>query len=417
MYKRITQCRICGNKNLVSLLNLGEQALTGIFPKSPEDIITTGPLELVKCHPVNLYDKVCHLVQLNHSYDSSEMYGLNYGYRSGLNQSMVRHLRDIVSYAVSLVNPAEGNLIVDIGSNDSTLLQGYPTDRNLQFYGIDPTGKKFSKYYPDYIKLVPDFFSAEALKKAAPGKKAKIITSIAMFYDLEAPTQFVKEIMDSLADDGIWIFEQSYLPLMLSTNAYDTICHEHLEYYGLGQIKWLMDHVGFKIIDVELNDINGGSFRVTVAKENSAYAVSESVNNITNKEAKLELTTLKPYEEFYQNIISHRDELRELIDRLTASGKKVFGYGASTKGNVILQYCGFTGKEIPYIAEVNEDKFGHCTPHTHIPIISEKEALEKKPDYYLVLPWHFRKGILEKEKKFRENGGKFIFPLPTIEIV
>lgn len=418
MYKRITQCRICGNKNLVSLLKLGEQALTGIFPKSKQDVITSGPLELVKCHPLKEGDEVCHLVQLNHSYESSEMYGLNYGYRSGLNQSMVRHLRnDIVAHATSLVNIADSDLIVDIGSNDSTLLQNYPTDKNLLLLGIDPTGKKFSKYYPEHIQLVPDFFSAQAVQKKAPGRKAKIITSIAMFYDLEEPLLFVKEIMESLADDGIWVFEQSYLPLMLSTNAYDTVCHEHLEYYALVQIKWMLDRVGFKIIDVALNDTNGGSFRITAAKENSKLPVSDSVKKVTESENKLGLNTLKPYEEFKQNISKHRQELSDLINKLTAEGKKVFGYGASTKGNVILQYCGFTTKEIPYIAEVNEDKFGSFTPFTHIPIISEKEALQLKPDYYLVLPWHFRAGIIEKEKDFRKNGGKFIFPLPAIEIV
>lgn len=417
MYKRITQCRICGNKNLVSLLNLGEQALTGIFPKSAKEVITSGPLELVKCHPLNEGDKVCYLVQLNHSYDSSEMYGLNYGYRSGLNQSMVRHLKEIVAYATSVVNLTEGDLIVDIGSNDSTLLQSYPPDKKLLLSGIDPTGKKFAKYYPEHIRLVPDFFSAQAVQKIAPGRKAKIITSIAMFYDLEEPALFVKEVMDSLSDEGIWIFEQSYLPLMLSTNAYDTICHEHLEYYALSQIKWMMDRAGFKIIDVALNDTNGGSFRVTVAKEKSTYPVSDSVKNVMENEKKLMLDTLKPFEEFKQNISKHKQELSALINRLNAEGKKVFGYGASTKGNVILQYCGFTDKEIPYIAEVNEDKFGHCTPYTHIPIISEKEASKMNPDYYLVLPWHFRKGILEKEKEFREKGGKFIFPLPSIEIV
>jgi len=417
MYKRITECRICGNKNLVSLLNLGEQALTGIFPTSKEDIITSGPLELVKCHPLKEGDKVCHLVQLNHSYESSEMYGLNYGYRSGLNQSMVRHLREIVAYATTLVSLSEGDLIVDIGSNDSTLLQSYPTNKKFHFLGIDPTGKKFAKYYPDYIQLVPDFFSAAAVQKNAPGKKARIITSIAMFYDLEEPNLFVKEIFDSLSDDGIWVFEQSYLPLMLSTNAYDTVCHEHLEYYALEQIKWMMDKAGFRIIDVALNDTNGGSFRVTVAKEKSVHPVSDSVMKIVEKEKQMGLTTLKPYEEFKQNISKHKQELSELVSKLEKDGKKVFGYGASTKGNVILQYCGFTTKEIPYIAEVNEDKFGHYTPYTHIPIISEKEASTMKPDYYLVLPWHFRKGILEKEKEFRKNGGKFIFPLPSIEIV
>lgn len=417
MYKRITQCRVCGNKNLISLLNLGEQALTGIFPKNKEEPITSGPLELVKCHPMKEGDEICHLVQLNHSYDSSEMYGLNYGYRSGLNQSMVCHLKGIVAYATSLVNLKENDLIVDIGSNDSTLLQGYPRDKKLHLLGIDPTGKKFSKYYPDYIKLVPDFFSAEKLQKNSPGEKAKIITSIAMFYDLEDPSLFVKEIMNSLVDDGVWVFEQSYLPLMLSTNAYDTICHEHVEYYALKQIKWIMDRACFKIIDVELNDTNGGSFRVAVAKEKSGYPISDSVNKMMESENQLKLNTVKPFEEFKQNIIKHKEELSSLITRLNNEAKKVFGYGASTKGNVILQYCGFTDKNIPYIAEVNEDKFGSCTPYTHIPIISEKEAIKMKPDYYLVLPWHFRQEILEKEKEFRKNGGKFIFPLPSIEIV
>jgi len=417
MYKIITQCRICGNKNLVSLLNLGEQALTGIFPKSKQDVITSGPLELVKCHAEKEGDKVCNLVQLLHSYDSSEMYGLNYGYRSGLNQSMVRHLREIVTYATSIASLKEGDLIVDIGSNDSTLLQSYPTDKKLTLLGIDPTGKKFAKYYPDHIQLVPDFFSAKALQEKASGRKAKIITSIAMFYDLEEPFLFVKEIMDSLADDGIWIFEQSYLPLMLSTNAYDTVCHEHVEYYALEQIKWMMDKMGAKIIDVALNDTNGGSFRITVAKSNSAYEVSESVKKVSDNEKQLQLDTLKPYEEFKQNIRKHKEELCALVSKLNTQGKKVFGYGASTKGNVILQYCGFTEKDIPYIAEVNEDKFGSYTPYTHIPIISEKDALAMNPNYYLVLPWHFRKGIIEKEKAFRDQGGKFIFPLPAIEIV
>jgi NDP-4-keto-2,6-dideoxyhexose 3-C-methyltransferase len=188
-------------------------------------------------------------------------------------------------------------------------LQSYPADRKLHFLGIDPTGTKFAKYYPDYIQLVPDFFSAAAVQKNAPGKKAKIITSIAMFYDLEEPCLFVKEIFDSLSDDGIWIFEQSYLPLMLSTNAYDTVCHEHLEYYALEQIKWMMDRAGFRIIDVALNDTNGGSFRVTVAKEKSAHPVSDSVMKIVEKEKKLGLDTLKPYEEFKQNINKHKEEL------------------------------------------------------------------------------------------------------------
>ncbi len=417
MYSQINKCRICGNTNLVSLLHLGEQALTGVFPKNKSDKITSGPLELVKCHPKNSTDNVCHLVQLHHSYESSEMYGVNYGYRSGLNQSMVRHLYDLVKYVQTIAELKKEDLIIDIGSNDSTLLQQYPSDKELSLVGIDPTGIKFKQYYPKHIELIPDFFSYDNVKKKFADRKAKVITSIAMFYDLENPISFVKDIFDSLADDGIWVFEQSYLPLMLQENAYDTICHEHLEYYSLFQIKWMMDKAGLKIIDVELNDTNGGSFRITVAKEKSNYKANNTVSEIIDKENKLKLNSTKPFEEFKQNVLKHKKELCDLIEKINADGKKIFGYGASTKGNVILQYCNLSPKEIPFIAEVNEDKFGSFAPFTHIPIISEKEARTMKPDYFLVLPWHFREGILKKEKDFLNAGGKFIFPLPKIEII
>lgn len=410
-------CRICGNENLVSLINLGEQALTGVFPKSKFEKITSGPLELVKCHPKSENDDVCHLVQLHHSYDSSEMYGLNYGYRSGLNQSMVGHLTSIVKEIIAAVDLKKDDLIIDIGSNDSTLLQQYPGGKGLILTGIDPTGIKFKKYYPSHINLIPDFFSFENINKKFPGKKAKVITSIAMFYDLEDPISFVKQIHETLSDDGIWVFEQSYMPTMLETNSYDTICHEHVEYYSLRQIKYMLDKVGFKILDVVLNDVNGGSFRIAAAKNNSTHIPKSSALECESAEKKLMLDTLKPYEEFNKNVDLHKKKLLSFIIELQQQGKKFFGYGASTKGNVILQYCGISFKEIPFIAEVNEDKFGSFTPFTHIPIISEKEARAMKPDYFLVLPWHFRKGILEKEKEFLKSGGKFIFPLPKIEII
>ena len=417
MYKKISTCRICGNENLISLVNLGEQALTGVFPKSKSDKITSGPLELVKCHPKSENDNVCHLVQLHHSYESSEMYGLNYGYRSGLNQSMVKHLTAIVKEIIASADLKKDDLIIDIGSNDSTLLQQYPNDNGLILMGIDPTGVKFKKYYPSHINLIPDFFSFANINKKFPNKKAKVITSIAMFYDLEEPISFVKQIHEALADDGVWIFEQSYMPTMLETNSYDTICHEHVEYYSLRQIKYMLDKVGFKIIDVVLNDVNGGSFRITTAKNSSVYIPKSTVLKYESAEQKRMLDILKPYEIFKKNVELHKQKLISLIREIQQQGQKIFGYGASTKGNVILQYCGLTPNDIPYIAEVNEDKFGSYAPFTHIPIISEKEARSMKPDYFLVLPWHFRKGILEKEKEFLNSGGKFIFPLPQIEIV
>ena len=414
MYNQINKCRICGNTELVSLLHLGEQTLTGVFPKSTTEKITSGPLELVKCYSATNKD-VCGLVQLNHSFDLSEMYGMNYGYRSGLNNSMVRHLNSIVTGILNTIKLNEDDLVIDIGSNDATTLKMYPQGKYL-FAGIDPTALKFKKYYTDNIKIIPDFFSADAVTKAFGDKKAKVITSISMFYDLEEPLKFVEDINKTLADDGIWVFEQSYMPLMIERNAYDTVCHEHLEYYGLKQIKWLFDKAGLKVIDVNFNDTNGGSFKITAAKKTSVYPECTSlINEIITKE--IIYDSLEPFVAFKNKVLKHKQELISTLTKLKAENKKVFGFGASTKGNVILQYCGITHELLPYIAEVNEDKFGSYTPGTLIPIISEKDAPAAKPDYYFVLPWHFRENIISKEQAFLDAGGKLLFPLPEIDIV
>ncbi len=416
MIKEIKKCRICQNQELVPVLDLGSQTLTGVFPKSPDERITNGPLELVKC--VEDGGKHCGLLQLRHSYALEEMYGENYGYRSGLNQSMVEHLRGRVQKILNRVNLVAGDLVIDIGSNDSTLLQGYP-QRDLQLTGIDPTGVKFKKYYPSHIDLIPDFFSAAKVKERFGAKKAKVITSIAMFYDLESPTDFMRNIFEVLDDDGIWVFEQSYMPTMLEKDSYDTVCHEHLEYYALRQIKWMADVVGFVIVDVEFNLANGGSFAITVAKK-SSKAHKENlflVNSILAEETRKGLSELKPYELFKQRITDQRDNIVQFVRKANQQGKKIFGYGASTKGNVILQYCSFTTKDIPCIAEVNPDKFGRFTPGTRIPIVSEAEAKAMKPDYLLVLPWHFKDNIVQREKSYIDGGGALVFPLPQIEVV
>ncbi|MBU4289015.1 MAG: class I SAM-dependent methyltransferase [Proteobacteria bacterium] len=416
MYTEIKQCRICGNTNLISVVNLGNQYLTGVFPKSITQQITSGPLELVKCHE-DRDGNTCGLVQLKHSYDHNEMYGENYGYRSGINKSMVNHLHDKVKKIQAFTQLTREDLIIDIGSNDSTLLQAYRQD-GLLLVGIDPTGEKFKKYYPEHVHLIPDFFSAESVRKNFGNRKAKVVTSIAMFYDLESPVDFARQINDILADDGIWVFEQSYMPTMLEMNAYDTICHEHLEYYCLKQIKWITDKAGLKIIDIEFNKINGGSFSVIAAKPNSPFNENaELIEKVLLEESQRGLHTLIPYEEFKQRVLNHRAELHEFIKKTKDENKKIFGYGASTKGNVVLQFCDISEKDIHCIAEVNSDKFGCYTPGTNIPIVSEEEAKKMKPDYFMVLPWHFRDNIMEREKNYLDSGGKLLFPLPFLEVV
>lgn len=410
-YKKIKSCRISSDNKLVSVLNLGHQYLTGVFPKlGCENEIISGPLELV-------WSSKSGLLQLSHSYDSREMYGENYGYRSSLNESMVSHLRDKVAQLEKLSGLSTGDTVLDIGSNDATTLKAYST-KNIQKIGIDPTGKKFAHFYPKDINLVTDFFN-EKNYKTATNKQAKIITSIAMFYDLEDPIKFAEEVSQILADDGIWHLEQSYMPAMLKLNSYDTICHEHIEYYSLGVMQKIMSAAGLKIIDVTLNKINGGSFTLTCVKKGcSKYPTNQAtLDSLLLQELQLELHTPKPYKEFEERTFKHRNDLTNLIKKLVADGKKVLGYGASTKGNVVLQFCGFTSSDIPAIAEVNQDKFGCMTPGTKIPIISEQKAKELKPDYFLVLPWHFKDNILKREKEMLSSGVKFIFPFPEIEII
>jgi len=358
MPQPIGSCRLCGNAKLTPLLSLGDQALTGVFPEAADTPVTRGPLKLVRC------DGGCGLVQLLHSFESAEMYGDNYGYRSSLNNSMVEHLGEIVSELTGLVRIKEGDVVLDIGSNDGTLLGAFPSDGPL-LVGMDPSATKFRKYYRGDIKLIVDFFSAQRFLEASKGRKCKVITSIAMFYDLESPLEFMRQVKEILAEDGIWHFEQSYLATMLEENAYDTICHEHVEYYALRQIEWMLERVGMKLIDVRMNKINGGSFAVTVAHDAAKIPVNDqNILRIRALEKAADLGADETFTRFANRVQKHRGDLLALLRRLKAEGKKVLGYGASTKGNVILQYCGIDESLLPAIAEVNKDKFGHVTPGT-----------------------------------------------------
>lgn len=409
--RKISTCRVGGGRSLISILDLGIQALTGVFPGSPSEQVAEAPLELV-------WNPDSGLVQLAHSFAASEMFGDHYGYRSGLNQSMVDHLNAKVAYLERLVQPRAGEVIVDIGSNDATTLKAYRSP-GLRRLGIDPTAAKFRDFYPADVQLIPDFFSRDAYVSVFPHTKARIVTSIAMFYDLEDPIEFARQIESILAEDGVWHLEQSYLPAMLRATSYDTVCHEHLEYYSLHVIQKIMDVAGLKVIDVAQNDINGGSFAITVARRsNQSLPVNQAVIRwMLDQEIQMGLHTPRPYREFEERVFRHRDDLRRLIQGLSDAGKTVLGYGASTKGNVVLQFCGFTAADIPAIAEVNIEKFGRVTPGSHIPIISEADAEAMQPDYYLVLPWHFREGIIRRESAFRQRGGKLIFPFPDIQII
>ncbi|WP_176597249.1 class I SAM-dependent methyltransferase [Sphingobium sp. 15-1] len=410
MYTQIKRCRICGNSNLERVLDLGEQALTGVFPRTKEEEVGRGPLRLLKC--VGEAEHACGLLQLEHSYALDEMYGENYGYRSGLNASMVAHLNRKVERISSQILLEPGDLVIDIGSNDATTLKAY-VQPGLQLAGVDPTGSKFRDYYPPHIELIPDFFSAELVRSRFGDRKAKVVTSFSMFYDLEAPMAFMAEVRDILADDGIWVFEQSYMPSMLATNSFDTVCHEHLEFYALRQIQWMAVRTGLKIEDVEFNDVNGGSFSVTVRKALKYEQQNSLVAQILDDETKAGLDTLGPFQAFRNRVERARETVSAFVANARSEGRIIAGLGASTKGNVILQYCGLTADDIYAIGEVNSDKFGSFTPGSLIPIVSERSLLEQNPDYFLVLPWHFH-AFFERSSSFVNRA--LVFPLPEFSI-
>ena len=303
--------------------------------------------------------------------------------------------------------------VIDIGSNDGTTLQAYPSS-GLILVGVDPTGTKFHDYYPAHIQLIPDFFSSALVKERFAEKKAKVVTSFSMFYDLEDPIYFMRQVYDVLADDGIWVFEQSYMPTMLTTNSYDTVCHEHLEFYALRQIKWMTDSVGFKILDVEFNDVNGGSFSITVAKGLGNSTLSPEVQYILDQEQRDGLDTLAPYQAFAARASDSKHALLKFVNEARAAGKTVAALGASTKGNVLLQYCGITEEQVAYVGEVNTEKYGCFTPGTWLPIVPESSIVQNEPDYLIVLPWHFKKFFMVKNKW---KHAKLVFPLPSLEIV
>lgn len=408
LYAEVTKCRLCKNDELEVVVDLGEMALSGVFPK-PSETVGAGPLTLVHCNN-------CGLVQLKHSYNPGEMYGMNYGYKSSLNRSMLVHLYHTIKKLEKKMEFSllPNDVVLDIGSNDGSTLSFY--NPKVKLVGVDPTGIKFKDSYRADMKLIPDFFSAATWRQHMGDVKPKIITSIAMMYDLEEPTQFFREVADILHPEGIWHIEQSYLPLMLQQNAYDTICHEHIEYYSLKQIKLMATLAGLTIVETGTNDINGGSFYVTM--KHSDPFVGETINPlVADLETRANLDSYDTYVDFTNRIQEESDKLVSLLASIKAEGKTVIGYGASTKGNILLHNCKITTELLPAIAEVNPDKFGCVTPGTNIPIISESDARKQNPDYFLVLPWHFKANILEREKEFLRNGGKFIFPLPEMHIV
>lgn len=407
----ITQCRVCHSDRITEVLDLGTTAFTGVFPASPDEVIDQGRLCLMVCES-------CGMAQLADSFPMDVLYGDNYGYRSGLNASMVKHLGRTVQRLERLAGLSAGDVVLDIGANDGSLLRSYQTE-GISKIGIDPTIAKFHEFYSDDIDTlcVADFFDA-AKFDAVSVQRAKVVTSIAMFYDLEDPVAFARDIHDCLADDGLWHFEQSYMPWMLRSGAYDTICHEHLEYYSLTTIKRILDEAGLMIVDVATNAVNGGSISVTAAKADGPWETASIIPDwLLEEERRNKVHEVATWAGFADTVRARQRDLLELLTALKASGKVVMGLGASTKGNVLLQTTGITPDLVSKVGDVNPYKFGRFMPGTNIPIVSEADVLAENPDYLLVLPWHFRETFMVTLEPFLSRGGRLIFPLPDIEVV
>lgn len=409
-------CRVCGSPHLAPAIDLGEQFLQGSFVKEGHVMppLRKIPTLLVRCD-VEKNEKGCGLIQMGHSVPPDILYA-NYWYRSGTNATMRNHLGGIVRSALEITGAKSGR-VLDIGCNDGTLLGDYPD--SFEKFGVDPSD--IARTVKPPVTVVNTVFPSRQLDALVGDKKFDVITSIAMYYDLESPTGFARSISNLLSPTGIWIVEMSYLPLMLKQNSFDTICHEHLEYYSLAALEYIARDAGLRVFKASLNDVNGGSIRLYLTKaDNHKYDSKEAgdfLRTLRLYEFDLKLDTAEPYQAFQRRIEDVRGKLEAFLTAARRKGEHIHVYGASTKGNVLLQWCRIGSSMVDCAADRNPDKHGAHTLGTNIPIVSEEESRAAKPDYYLVLPWHFKAEFLERERATIMAGTKMIFPLPEVLVV
>lgn len=409
-FTMVDSCRIC-NGALEPIFSLGVQYITNFIENKSS--IFAVPLDLVLCKKKN---GGCGLLQMKHTV-SPELLYRKFWYKSGINQIMRNALAEITTSIENLIKLQIGDIIVDIGSNDGTLLRSYNTS-GLQLIGFEPASNLIDEAKVDTNEIINDFFSYEKFKERLGIKKAKVITTIAMFYDLEDPNKFVKDIVDTLDENGMWIIQMNYLGTMIENNAFDNIVHEHLEYYSLNSLEYLLNKHNLEIFDVLLNEVNGGSFRVYVKHKNCGkYTITKRVPELRNYERKMGLDEDKTYHKFFKRITSLKEITFRFIKSEVEKGKTVYAYGASTRGNTLLQFYGLDHKLIRASVDRNPSKWGKKTVGTEIPIISEEHARTEKPDYLLILPWYFIGEFTVRESKYLEEGGKFIVPLPNFQII
>jgi len=401
-------CRNCKNKKLEKLFSLGQLSFTGKFPKSLLHDVPKAPLNLLMC-------KKCKFVQLDRNFNMKYLYGKDYGYRTGINQTMTNHVKNTVKIASAIVKLQSKDLVLDIASNDATLLNFY--DKNIVKVGVDPLANKYEKNYKNINHKISDFFHVSKIKKLNLEKKFKIISALSVFYDLRDPNKFLRHVKELLDKKGVFILEHADLYMIIKNKIFDTICHEHLGFFSSKVIIEMIKKTGLKVFHHEYNNINGGSSRYYICHKIANYKVKSSIKKVLLKEKKIGLHSKKIFTSFYKEILNQKTKLKKIIKKIKDKNLTIHGYGASTKGNVLLQFYNIDNKDVSYIADRNPLKYNLFTPGTKIKIISEKQSRKLNPDYYLVLPWHFKNEILSREKITKKKGTKFIFPLPKVKII
>lgn len=407
-----TTCRSCNSENLTSILSLGVLYISNFVDIDAPEEGPKAPLELILC-------KYCKLVQLRHT-TSPDLLWKHYWYRSGMNNTMRAALADVTEKAETLVPLSVGDLVLDIGCNDGTLLRSYRS-KGLRLMGFEPASNLIEDAEVGTTKIINDYFNFKAFEANFGDAKAKIITSIAMFYDLEDPNAFLADVCKCLDENGVWVIQMNYLPTMLEQNAFDNIGHEHLEYYSLTALRNLLARHELEIFDVELNEINGGSFRIYVSHPRASLKAlpgsEERLCNVDNIEQRMGLMSSPIYEDFSGRVTDIKRRVREFVIKEVAQGETIYVYGASTRGSTLLQFFGLDSRFIKAAVEKSPFKWGKKTTGTWIPIISEERARAEKPDYFLILPYFFLDEFREREREYLASGGKFIVPLPHLQII
>ena len=397
-------CKNCKSRSLKKIINIGNQPLSSHFYSKKIHKLKNYSLDLYICEK-------CNLVQFKSLPKLNDMYGLNYGYRTSLSPLMIHHMKNKFLKNKNYLIKKKSN-ILDIGCNDGTFLNFFKKFRNVNLYGVDPSAEKFKQYHSKKINLIVDYFQRNKIRKKFKDINFDLITSFAMFYDIEDPNSFCKDINKLLTKNGKWILEISYFPLLLQNLTYDQICHEHVTYYTLTTFENIIKKNGLKVLDFNLNSINGGSIEIICSKKRSNFSPNiKKINSQKNFEKNI---NFKSYQNFNNRVSNVKKTLNLFLEK---NKGKVIGYGASTKGNIVLNHCGIDSKKLRYICDANPYKFNRFTPGSNIKIISKQKMRTLKPKFLLILIWSFRKEVIKQEKNFLNKGGKLIFHLPMFHVV